>query len=89
MTKSTKVISQPYFPSYLAIASFNGSSVDGKCGSGMVIKINDSHFFNRWMGSGVRSNTRTELLGMWGVLFFAEKKMVLTLSPSLVILRFD
>ena len=58
---------------FSAIALFDGSFVDGKCGSGKVIKINDDHFFHIGMWSGIGSNTRVELSGIWGVLFFVEK----------------
>ena len=39
----------------------------------MVVKMNDNHFFNLWMGSGIRSTTRAEMMRMWGVLFFADR----------------
>ena len=52
---------------------FDGSSMNGLCGSGMMVKLNESHWFNLWMGGGHGNNTKAELLGLWGAMFFANK----------------
>ena len=38
-----------------------------------LVKLNDQHYFKLWMGGEEGSNTKEELLGLWGVLFFAFK----------------
>ena len=58
---------------FSALDFFYRSSMNGLCGRGMVVKINESHWFNLWMGGRQGSNTKFELLGLWGVLFFSKK----------------
>ena len=71
--KSIKFCFQHLYPRNSSLGFFYGSSLEGKCESSMVVKMNDNHFFNLWMGSRIRSTTRAEMMGMWGVLFFAER----------------
>ena len=71
--KSIKFFSRHLYPRNSSLGFFYGSSMEGKCGSGMVVKMNDNHFFNLWMGSRIRSTTRVEMMRMWGVLFFADR----------------
>ena len=60
------------FISFLAFCYFNGASSNGECGCGMVLFLNNDHFFKVWMGGGIGSNTRAELINLWGILCFAS-----------------
>ena len=46
----------PYL--YSVVGYFDGSSVEGSCGSGMVVCLNEDHYLNLWMGGGMGSNTK-------------------------------
>ena len=72
-SKSQKLVYKPVFTPFSAVGFFDGSSKEGRCGCGMVLKLNYQYCFNLWMGGEVGSNTKDELLGLWGVLFFASK----------------
>ena len=39
----------------------------------MIVKINENHYFKLWMGRDKGSNTKAQLLGLWGVFFFSNK----------------
>ena len=39
----------------------------------MFFWINESHYFNLWLRGGYGSNTKEDLLGMWGILFFCNE----------------
>ena len=54
--------------------------MDGCCGSGMVLMLNKDHIFNLWMGGGKGSNTRVELMGLWGVLKFDALNGIVSLT---------
>ena len=60
------------YSSYLETQYFVGYSIEGNCGSGMVVSLNENHVFNIWMGGGWGRNTKVKLISMWGVLFFAK-----------------
>ena len=49
---------------------FDGSEQDGNCGTGMILRIYDSHSFKLRMGVGSGNNTFSELLALWGLLWF-------------------
>ena len=68
---SKKVLHKPLLSLFVGVGFFDGSSKEGRCGSGMAMKLNE-HIFNIWMGGDKGSNTRDELLGLWGILFFAK-----------------
>ena len=59
---------------------FDGASVEGCCGSGMVLMINKKHILKLWMGSGKGSNTMVELLRLWGFLHFATQNGIVSLK---------
>ena len=64
-----------YAPSFIGISAFgyfDGASSNGECGCGMVLFLNNDHFFILWMGRGICSNTRAELKILWGILSFAS-----------------
>ena len=68
---SKKVLHKPLLSPFVGVGFFDGSLKEGRCGSGMVMKLNE-HIFNIWMGGDEGSNTRDELLGLWRILFFAK-----------------
>jgi len=49
---------------------FDGAEQDGNCGTGMILRIYDSHSFKLRMGVGSGTNTFSELLALWGILWF-------------------
>ena len=53
---------------------FDGAEQDGNCGTSMILSIDDSHSFKLRMGVGSGTNTFSELLALWGILWFAKKK---------------
>ena len=44
---------------------FDGASSNGYCGCGMILMLNNYHFFRLWMGGGKGRNTRDELLDLY------------------------
>lgn len=58
------------------IGFFGGAAQLGVGGAGMVIKLSDNHFFHLRMGAGRGSNTRSKLLALWGLLWFAENRNI-------------
>ena len=59
---------------------FNGAQQEGKCGAGMVIRLNDSHVINLNMGVGDGTNTFVDLISLWGLLWFTKKRGLLQLQ---------
>lgn len=54
------------------IGFFDEAAQQGIYGAGMIIKLSSTHTFHLCMGVGQGSNTRSELLALWGLLRFAE-----------------
>ena len=52
---------------------FDGVEHAGNCGTGMILRIDDSYSFKLRMGVGSGTNTFAELLALWGILWFAKK----------------
>jgi hypothetical protein len=55
----------------IPIGFFDGVEDNLHCGAGMILKINHHHFFRLNMYAGIGTNTREELLALWGLLFFS------------------
>lgn len=51
---------------------FDGAAQGGLCGAGMVLKLIADHEYHRMFLAGVGTNTRAELLALWGLLSFAR-----------------
>lgn len=51
---------------------FDGAKANNSRGCGMVVQINATSSFQIWMGAGIGTNTRAELLALWGLLLFAS-----------------
>ena len=45
----------------------------------MPLKIRGEHIFEMWMGCGCGTNTRAEILALWGLLYFALQKGIFEL----------
>ena len=59
------------------VAFFYGVEQRGICGASMMIKINKSLNYRLKMSIGPGSNTKVELLVLWGLLYFAKTKNIL------------
>ena len=68
--KSTRIIIDPTLTGAGIVGYFDGPALRGLCGGGMVLKFFESHIFQHLMGCGVGTNTRVELLALWGLLKF-------------------
>lgn len=66
----------PNFNKDLAWIMFDGACQGclGKCGAGMTLYLNDNHYFHLKLGVGVGTNTRVELIALWGFLSFSKSK---------------
>ena len=49
---------------------FDGAANAGRCGDGMHILVDIFQHFRLHMGTGLGTNTRSELLALWGLLYF-------------------
>lgn len=69
---------------------FDGAAQLGFCGARMLIRMFERHSFHLCMGVGQGSNTRSELLALWGLLWFAEQRDIAIsqiFSDSLCIIK--
>ena len=65
----------PRYPVVLTselVGFFDGVEQNGLCGVGMVIQMECNNAFWICMNVGMGSNTRAELLALWGLLYFAK-----------------
>ena len=51
---------------------FDGAATDSKGGVGVCIWINEHHYIEMKLGSGLSTNTRAELLALWALLSIAK-----------------
>ena len=58
---------------------FDGATKDGFCGVGMVIRMENSLSYKLRMDAGRGTNTKSELLVLWGLLYFSFQKKILDL----------
>ena len=56
------------------VGYFDGASNAGACGAVIVIIVDSLISFRLLMDSGYGTNTKSELLALWGLLFFAKYK---------------
>ena len=71
------------------VGYFDGAEQGGYCGAGMIIEINQTSYYSLKLSIGPGSNTKVELLALWGLLYFAKEKdiwldMVLGDSKAIV-----
>lgn len=62
------------------VGYFDGATKYGLCGDGMYLLLGNSSSFKLPMDVGRGSNTKTELLALWGLLFFANQRMITDLQ---------
>ena len=62
------------------VGYFDGASNLNHCGCGMVLVLNKDHFFNLCMGGSLGSNTKAELLSLFGLLHFASLIVISDIS---------
>jgi len=55
---------------------FDGAVQRGRCGGGGYIQLNSQHSFHFRIGLGSGSNTRSELLALWTLLWLAIYKHI-------------
>ena len=53
---------------------FDGAAQNNICGGGVVLYVNENHYFEMSVGLGAGSNNRAELLSLQLILIFAAKK---------------
>ena len=56
------------------VGYFDGAKHGGYRGAGMIIKINQTSYYSLKLSIGLGSNTKVELLALWGLLYFAKEK---------------
>ena len=52
---------------------FDGACKEGICGCGIILNISNNHAFHMQLGAWTGTNTRAEMLAMWGLFDFAKK----------------
>lgn len=52
---------------------FDGAALEGRCGVGLFIKLGRNTVLKGWLKAGVGSNTRAELVALWGLLYLAKR----------------
>jgi ribonuclease HI len=74
-------ILNPVFFDENPIGFFDGAVVDDNCGVGIFIKLNSDHFYRAHFAGGKGNNMKDEILGLWGLLYFAYR---LSISKMMV-----
>ena len=67
-------ISYPLYFDGDTVGYFAGVELHGSCGAGMVIQLEVNHSYLLCMNADKGTNTRAELLALWGLLFFARNR---------------
>ena len=70
------MIHHPYLDGFLVTGFFDGAKQKDCCGVGMVIKLQLNHKVLLGMVVGKGTNTKAELLALWGLLWFAQLKNI-------------
>ena len=70
--KNPKILYVPFHNCFLDVGYFDGASSNGEFSCGMILFLNNDHFFNPCLGGGLVSNTKVELLSLFGLLHFAS-----------------
>ena len=67
-----------YAPPILArnIGYFDGKAKDGFCGVGMFLLLDSTTSFKLRMDADRGTSTKEKLLALWGLLFFANQRMI-------------
>ena len=64
------------------VGYFDGAEQGGFCGVGMLIRVNQTMSFRLKLSIGLGTNTKSELLMLWGLLYFTKIKEIL---PNMVL----
>ena len=59
---------------------FNGAAKDGICRDGMIIQMENSFSYKLCMDAGRGTNTKSELLPLWELLFFVSQRKIIDLK---------
>ena len=70
----------PNLNGYHIVGFLDETTQLGSCGCGFYIKFSFNHVLYRWMGSGLGTNIRVELLACWGLLIVASHKNIASLQ---------
>lgn len=68
----TRIIPVPFLVQHSTVGYFDGAAHGGFCGAGMMIRIQPDITYILGLGIGRGTNTRAELLALWGLLRFAK-----------------
>lgn len=71
MQRKTRLLSSPSFTVGKAGGFFDDATQNGVGGCGAILRINEDLYFNLRLGCGKASNTKSELLAFWCLLYFA------------------
>jgi ribonuclease HI len=55
------------------IGFFDGVAVNDNCGAGIFIKLSFDHSYKAHFAGGKGNNMKAEILGLWGLLFLAQR----------------
>jgi ribonuclease HI len=66
-------ILNPIFFDENPIGFFDGAVVNDNCGVGIFIKLSVDHSYKAHFAGGKGNNMKAEILGLWGLLFFAQR----------------
>lgn len=75
-----RVILPPLVEQQGAIAFFDGAEQNDICGVGMVLKLSSILSYRLNMGARRGSDSRAELLALWGLLYFVIKINCLSIT---------
>ena len=76
----SRIISHPFVDCYQVTSFFHRDEQKGFCGVGMVITLQINHLYLLRMVMRNGTNTTDELLALWGLLWFAQKKNIHSLQ---------
>ena len=68
--KNPNILYSPTHNLSSTVGYFDGASMNGLCGCGVILMLNSDGLFRLSMRGGNGSNTRSQLLGLWGILKF-------------------
>ena len=75
-TPKVKVLKDPSFSFEYHSSFFYGEcqGIQRDCGEGMIIYLYLSSYYKLKLGVGGGTNTKVELLALWGLIFYANQK---------------
>jgi len=64
------------------IGFFDGAVVNNKCGAGIYIKLREHHGYKACFAGGQGNNMKDEIIGLRGLLLFAQKLTIKKMMAS-------